>query len=97
MTRLAVTERAFQSRVEAYAKLCGWLTYHATISQFSTPGWPDLAMTRNGRLVFAELKSETGRVSPAQRRWLEHLELVPCAEVFVWRPPDWPAVQAVLR
>jgi hypothetical protein len=92
-----VSERQFQARVEAYAKLCGWLTFHATISQFSTPGWPDLAMTRHGRLVFAELKSETGRLSPAQRQWLEHLELVPCAEVHTWRPGDWPAIARMLR
>jgi hypothetical protein len=97
VTRLATTERTFQSRVEAFAKLTGWLTFHATISQFSTPGWPDLAMTRNGRLVFAELKSERGRTSEAQRPWLEHLELVPCIEVYVWRPSDWATIRERLR
>jgi hypothetical protein len=97
VTRLAVSERQFQAKVEAYAKLCRWLTFHATISQFSTPGWPDLVLTLNGRLVIAELKAEKGRVSPAQRRWLEHLDLVPCAQVFVWRPSDWPAIERVLR
>jgi VRR-NUC domain-containing protein len=67
------TERQFERAVVEYAQLRGWLAWHAYDSRKSTPGWPDLAFARKGRLVLAELKSENGRVSTAQRRWLEAL------------------------
>jgi len=46
--------------------------------------------------VIAELKSETGKLSSVQRDWIAALELAK-AEVYVWRPSDWPQVEAVLR
>jgi hypothetical protein len=92
----ALTEKQFQQRIVDFAKLTGWLVYHPFDSRRSTPGWPDLALVRSGRLVFAELKSDRGRVSAEQRRWLAALSSVPGLEVFVWRPSDWPAVQRVL-
>jgi hypothetical protein len=54
----------------------------------SGAGWPDLVCVRPPRLIFAELKSETGALRPRQCEWLDVLRLLPQVEVFVW-PADW--------
>jgi hypothetical protein len=53
-------------------------------------GWPDLSFAhpRWRRFAVRELKSDVGRVTPEQRRWLETLTL--CGvDAGVWRPRDW--------
>jgi hypothetical protein len=94
-----LTEKAFAGQVIQYARLMGWLVVHHWISVRSEPGFPDLCMVRGGRLVVAELKSLTGRLSPAQEQWLGALGAVPCCEVYVWRPTDedWAIIERVLR
>ena len=82
-------ERELQSLVEALAGRLGWLSYHTRDSRRSAPGFPDLVLTRGGRLIFAELKSAKGRITPEQRVWLDALERTR-AEVHEWRPVDWP-------
>lgn len=63
--------------------------------QNTTPGFPDLTLMRAPELVFAELKTETGRVRPEQVRWIE--ELTKCGlRAFVWRPSDFDRVVDVL-
>jgi hypothetical protein len=89
-------ERDWQEVVVAYARITGWLVYHTHDSRRSAPGFPDLAMTRGGRLVLAELKTETGRLRPEQARWIEALSAVRGMEVHVWRPSDWVRVRDAL-
>jgi hypothetical protein len=43
---------------------------------------------RPPRLVLAELKSEAGKVTEHQARWLALLHACPGVEVFLWRPSD---------
>lgn len=83
------------------ARVYGWLGHHETDSRKTAPGWLDLTLLRAGRLVVAELKTETGRTTPAQEEWLAawreaedlarartpELELRPVT-VYVWRPSD---------
>jgi len=101
-----LTESMWQRRVLDLAALCGWRVAHfrpsRTVTGWRTAveadgaGFPDLTMTRSGRLIVAELKSETGRVTPAQLAWLSELSAVPGVEVHLWRPSDWARVQRVL-
>lgn len=84
-----MTERQLQEAVEQCARLFGWLVSHPRYSIASAPGYPDLCMVRAGRIIFAELKSATGKLSEAQVRWLGALGGVPCCEVHVFRPDDW--------
>jgi hypothetical protein len=67
------------------------------LSKWSERGWPDLALVRPPRLVFAELKRENGKTTEYQDRWLGLLRGVPGVEVFLWRPTDLEQIAVVLR
>ena len=92
-----VAEKDFMESVVELARLMGWKSYHTFNSRRSEAGFPDLCMTRGGRVIFAELKTDKGKVSPAQREWLDALALCPGLEVLVWRPSDWDDVEYTLR
>ena len=99
-------EASFQAVVVETARLAGWRVAHFRAAKTSkgwrTPvtadgaGWPDLVLVRPPRLIFAELKSETGEVRANQTKWLDVLRLLPQAEVFVWRPSDWDSLVEIL-
>lgn len=89
------TEKQWQAEVVRAARLLGWTAYHTHDSRRSEPGWPDLALVRD-RLVMAELKTDTGRISPDQQRWLDLLGGAGI-ETYVWRPRDIDEVLAVLK
>ncbi len=84
-----VPEAQFQHDVVSWARWWGWLVYFTHDSRGSPPGYPDLTLTRAGRLIFAELKSGAGTLSQDQRRWRTALQAVPGAEYFLWRPADF--------
>jgi len=102
-----MTEAEFQSKVIDLAKWCGWRVFHPRPAQIGSEGrwathytgdagFPDLVLChpRKG-VLFAELKSDKGRVSTAQTMWLT--ELVDAgAEVHLWQPKHWPEIEARL-
>lgn len=90
-----VSEKSFMATVTAFAKLYGWKVFHVYNSQRSEPGFPDLVMVRLDRVVFAELKTDTGKVTTSQQEWLDLLKRTP-TEVYLWRPRDWPQIERVL-
>ena len=91
------TERDFQNRVIDLARLCGWSVYSIPDSRRVTlAGYPDLTMWRGSRLIFAELKREKGKLSPAQIAVLDQLRELP-VEVYVWRPSDWNEIRETLK
>lgn len=108
------SEAGFQAAVIGLARIYGWRIYHAPDNRpagrtgrpqrTGTPegaGFPDLVLTRQDRLIFAELKTRTGRLGPGQQDWLTALgyigdEHAPAVEVYLWRPDDWPDIQRVL-
>ena len=90
------SEKTFMAEIIKLAKQHGYEAYHTHNSRKSDPGFPDLVLCRPvsatspGRLIFAELKSSTGKLSPDQHRWLSVLEhSLPDVEVYCWRPRDW--------
>lgn len=95
LAALNLTEKEWQSKVTDLATLHGWRWYHTHDSRRSPSGFPDLVLVRGDRVIFAELKKENGKVSPHQTAWLTALTATP-AEVYVWRPSDWPDVLKVL-
>ena len=93
---LGLSEKRFQDAVVQLAKILGWRVYHTYDSRRSTPGYPDLTLVREGRLIFAELKSEKGKMSVAQKEWEYDLKQT-CAEYYEWRPSDWEAIVEILN
>jgi len=94
---IAVSERDFRGAVVELANLLGWRHYHALRSEGSSPGFPDLVLVRDGRVVFAAIKSEQGRLTHPQRLWLMALRQCRGVEVYEWRPSSWPQIERVLR
>lgn len=86
------SEAEFMQAVIRLAELCHFMVYHTYDSRRSNPGFPDLVLVKDGRLIFAELKTASGRLSQYQRQWLFMLGLVDGIEVAVWRPEHWPDI-----
>jgi hypothetical protein len=53
-------------------------------------------LVKENRLIFAELKSSIGKVSPAQTEWLDALKKTG-VEVYLWRPDDFDSIVEILR
>ena len=91
------TEKQFQSSVMQLARLTGWCFYHTHNSRKSAAGFPDLVLVRKHRLIFAELKTDKGKVSVDQELWLAALGAVPGIEALCWRPSDWGEIETTLK
>jgi hypothetical protein len=77
----AVKEKQLQRTVEQVLTTLGFLWFHDRSLQHATvrstnPGFPDICAVHpvSGVLVFIELKSERGRMRPAQLEWKDALE-----------------------
>ena len=92
-----VTEKQFLAQVRDLSAMLGWRLYHPWLSKYSESGWPDVALVRPPRVVLAELKTESGKVSPSQREWLDLLARCPGVETYLWRPTDIDTIAEVLR
>lgn len=84
-----MTEAQLQKLVVETAEWAGFLWFHDTDSRRNKAGLPDLILVhpRTGRLIFAELKSATGKERPQQKVWLAALGIR--HEAYLWRPADW--------
>lgn len=81
-----MTEAQLQSAVTDLCKLYGLHWHHQRYSIGSGAGWPDLTIAGR-RLLFRELKRETGTPTRAQAEWGAHLEEAG-QDWDVWRPSD---------
>lgn len=102
---LGVSEAEFQRTVIEALDLFGWEWLHCRrsigrggrhVTATSVSGWPDLLCWRPGRVIALELKSDTGRVTPEQRRVLASLTAAGI-DARVVRPADWVELVEVLR
>jgi len=72
-------EKHFTKSVRKAARQLGWLEYHTGHTpdkdyfNLTSPGFPDLVMVKNTRLIFAELKMEKGKLTEHQDHWLKTL------------------------
>jgi hypothetical protein len=89
-------EAGFSRWVCDVAAWHGWdMQFHTPDSRMVRAGWPDLVLIRAPRVIFAELKSPTGKLYREQAQAL--LALQRCGlETAVWRPLDRDRIQAVL-
>lgn len=91
-----LTEAVFQRRIRTLCTLLGVRVYHTHDSRRSDPGFPDLVILGPAGVVFAELKTNRGRVRPEQREWLDDLTRAGLA-AYLWRPADWLHINEVLH
>ena len=90
-------EASLLARVRRLAERSGWLVYHTHDSRRSPEGFPDVVLTKPGRLIFAELKSRIGKPTAEQARWLAVLaRSIPGVETYLWRPGDWDEIERLL-
>jgi hypothetical protein len=94
----AMSEKTLQDQVFELAMVWGWLRNHAraarTARGWRTPiegdaGFCDLILAGHGRLIVVELKTEAGRPTSGQVRWLDALAVADGVETYLWRPMDW--------
>ncbi len=89
-----IDEATFQRMVTDLADENGWGWFHPTISKRSKDGWPDLVLWRE-RILFRELKDETGQPTAAQLTVIDGLKAAG-ADTGIWRPSDWESIVEVL-
>jgi hypothetical protein len=102
-----MSEAEFQTCVMDLARWTGWKVFHPRTvktekgkhltAYTGDKGFPDLVLAhqRYG-VIFAELKTEKGRMSDEQRDWAIELKHGG-AEYYVWRPSDWEEIKKRLR
>lgn len=102
MSLLALNEAEFMDQVTGLAEKLRWSwvhfrparTAHGWVTPVSGPlgkGWPDLVLVKPGRVIFAELKSDKGKVSAEQDDVIGLLNSAG-VEAYVWRPRDFDAI-----
>lgn len=84
--RKGPTEAEWQADVEALAATLGWWAWHDNDPRRNVAGFPDLLLVRE-RVVWAELKTETGVLRPGQAIMRDRL-IAAGAEWHLWRPSD---------
>lgn len=93
-----LSEADFQQRVMDAARRAGWMVAHFRPAKTQTGRWvtpmagdkgfPDLALAKDGRVLLAELKRDTGKPTPEQVAWLAAAG----GHGRLWRPENWEAV-----
>lgn len=99
----SITEKDWQNTVTVLLTAYGWRWWHGADNrpglngrvQNIKAGLPDIIAARGDRLIFAELKRETGKTTPEQDIALTALGAAG-AETYVWRPRDISVVRKVL-
>ena len=101
--------KVFEEKIVALAQALGWhvahfrnvlvqrkdgSTFYATPAAANGKGFPDLVIVRD-RVIFAELKSGSGRLSPEQKQWREWLE-ESGSEYYVWTDRDVTEIKRLL-
>lgn len=118
--KIKLKEREWQMQVIDAAHLFGWRVAHFRPARIKvggqevwrTPvaadgaGFPDLVLAKSARVIFAELKTDSGSTTPEQDNWIRELGgsdgiqlrvMLAKHRVFVWRPCQWQEIEKVLR
>ncbi len=91
-----IKEKDLREQVRDLCKVYGYKFWFCWTSIHSPRGMPDLILCRPPRVIFAELKTAKGIVSPPQQEWLDLLGQCPGVEVYLWRPGDLEGIANIL-
>lgn len=83
---VAMTEADLMAAVLELCQLRRVLVYHTHDSHRSQPGFPDLVIAGSKGVLFRELKSDGGRLTKEQAKWLVTLGIT--GNAATWRPGD---------
>lgn len=99
-------EDEFAKRIEETMDWLGLLWHHETDSRKSKAGFPDYCIVGPYGVLFLEIKSSKGKVSPKQQEWIHALrtsrwaEAQPeflCVLAYVAYPEHWDRVLSDLK
>lgn len=100
-----ISEEYFFDQVIDLAHILHWRVAHfrpartkygwRTAVSANGAGFPDCVFLRE-RVVYAELKSEKGQLTPEEYEWLTALAEA-SQEVYLWKPSDFDEIQKVLE
>lgn len=110
-----MTEIEFEKAIVELAHMFGWLVASFRPAQtgkgWRTPvkydgkGWPDLVLIHgDGYMIFAEIKTDVGRLSDEQKAWAAHIERCITnigaypdeVRYCLWKPKDLPEITRIL-
>jgi hypothetical protein len=83
----AMPESELQGNVIEMCRLLGYPVFQVLNSRGMSPGWPDLVILGRTRILYREIKSETGSLTPEQRRIGQAIQSAG-GDWAVWRPRD---------
>jgi len=106
----AIAESDFLAAIIDLANLTGWLVFHDYDSRKNPAGFPDLVLVnphKSPGIIFAELKTNKGRIKTQQGDWLNRLAEVvdniyppPMPRenigIYLWRPRHWNQIEEIL-
>jgi Holliday junction resolvase-like predicted endonuclease len=93
----AESEADLQAKIVAFAEMHGWHVWHDNDSRRNREGLPDLLLLRGATLLFIEVKTEKGAVSPAQRAFISRLKQVKYVDADIVRPHNFDELVDVLK
>lgn len=101
----SISEAVFTQQIIELARWHKWRVMHQRPAM-TKKGWrtaiqghagfPDLLLLRYKRVIMAELKSATGRVTPEQDDWLT-AAVNAGIEIYIWRPRDIEEIERILK
>lgn len=77
-------EHELDNTLTEYCKLVNLLHYHTHDSRRSNPGFPDWTIVYGSIIVFVEMKSDTGRLTSDQGKWINTLRQMNPDGVKAW-------------
>ena len=96
-----ITEKALLATVVELAEALKLPLFHVLDTRNHAkvigPGWPDVVIAIPPYLYVFELKSQRGRISPDQQRWLDILAKCRTVVSGVLRPSDLDELQRTLE
>ena len=95
-----IDEKAFQTIVVTTAREHGWMVKNNICEHSkSEPGFPDLVMVKEGKILFVELRSDKDKFTAEKHEWLKALSTHQrnCGSTFVqlWPISEWDRIKEI--
>lgn len=82
------TETEIKKQLKEYLTLKGWFTFPIMQGLGSYKGLPDMIACKDGKVLFIEVKTETGGQTEYQKMFQEKVEKAGCKYILARRLED---------